>query len=103
MVGIGQDLLARRFLCWRKGVAGGGLGSRVCCCGFFFLFLSEMLREGSSREGMGFVMGLRWAGDSWCLRLGARESLGFLGILRSGGLECLGSAVGFGKAWKCSD
>ena len=26
-----------------------------------------------------------------------------LGILSSGGLECLGSAVGFGKAWKCFD
>ena len=24
-----------------------------------------------------------------------------LDILGSGGLECLGSAVGFGKAWKC--
>ena len=35
--------------------------------------------------------------------LGAGESLGFLDILRSGGLECSGSAVGFGKAWKCFD
>jgi len=34
----------------------------------------------------------------WC----ERESLG-LDILSSGGLECLGSAVGFGKAWKCFD
>ena len=35
--------------------------------------------------------------------LGAGESLGFLDILSSGGLECLGSTVGFGKAWKCFD
>jgi hypothetical protein len=35
--------------------------------------------------------------------LGAGESLGFLGILSSGGSECLGSAAGFGKAWKCFD
>lgn len=53
MVGIGQDLLARRFFGWCKGVAG-----RVCCGRLIFLFLSEMLRAGSSREGMGFVMGL---------------------------------------------
>ena len=38
MVGIGCDLLARRFFGWRKGVAGGiwGLGSVVLDSFFFF-------------------------------------------------------------------
>ena len=52
---LGDFLAGARGWLGESGV--WGLGSGVCS-GLFFLFLSEMLREGSSREEMGFVMGL---------------------------------------------